>query len=107
MDTYNLRRGELDYYQEVNWKLIEQLKGHTIHGYTGDIRAYPLMLAFASYSDEDYYKCIKYLNDNCIVTANASTQLSKSLDEIRSSKYFNPEISADARIRKQLNNYSL
>ena len=98
---------ELDYYQVPNWELIEQLKGHTIHGYTGDIRAFPLMLAFASYSDEDYYKCIKYLNDNCIVTANASTQLSKSLDEIRSSKYFNPEISADARIRKQLNNYSL
>ena len=75
-----------------------------IHGFTGEITAFSLMLAFASYSDEDYYKCIDYIKHNCNVTSNGMIQLSKPLDEIRSSKYFDLSIPADARIRKQLKN---
>ena len=91
----------------MNWNLIHQLADKEIHGFTGGINAFSLLLAFASYSNDDFYKCLDYVKKNCSITSNGSIHLSKPLDEIRSSKYFNPSIPADALIRKQLNNYNL
>jgi len=78
-----------------------------IHGFTDGINAFSLLLAFASYSDDDFYKCLEYVHDNCTITSNGSIHLSKSLDEIRTSKYFNPSIPARSRILKQIKNYNL
>ena len=93
--------------QEPDWDVIHQLKGLEIHGFTDGINAFSLLLAFASYSDDDFYKCLEYVRENCTITSNGSIHLSKSLDEIRSSKYFNPSIPARSRILKQIKNYNL
>ena len=93
--------------QQPDWDVIHQLKGLEIHGFTDGINAFSLLLAFASYSDDDFYKCLEYVRENCTITSNGSIHLSKSLDEIRSSKYFNPAIPARSRILKQIKNYNL
>ena len=87
--------------------MIHQLADKEIHGFTGGVNAFSLLLAFASYSDDDFYKCLDYVKKNCNITSNGMVHLSKSLDEIRSSKYFNPSIPARSRILKQIKNYNL
>ena len=103
----NHETGHFDGEQEPDWDVIHQLKGLEIHGFTGGVNAFSLLLAFASYSDGDFYKCLDYVKKNCNVTSNGMIHLSKPLDEIRSSKYFNPSIPADARIQKQIKNYNI
>ncbi|WP_458455092.1 hypothetical protein [Methanobrevibacter sp.] len=80
-----------------NWDAIHKLKGLEIH-YKD---SFTLLLIFACYSKDDFDKALRFLKQNCIVSASSEIQFDKySYEEMRCSSYFINGLDDGPRIMK-------